>query len=107
VPLEGQWRRANTPLRELTRRERLAAIVGLAATAIAVVALIVATAGTSRPAPGPGCIRATVPGVMGASELNLCGARARRACARHRNQSDPGSQAIEASCRDAGVLKPA
>ena len=105
--MEGHWRRANTPLRELTPRERLVAIVGFAVTAIAVTALIVATAGNSRPAPGPGCIRATVPGVMGATELNLCGGRAKRECARHEGRSDPGSRAIEASCRDAGLLKPA
>jgi hypothetical protein len=107
VPLEGHWRRANTPLRQLTPRERLVAIVGCAVTAIAVIALIVATAGNSRPPPAAGCIRAMVPGVMGATELNLCGDRAKRECAKHLGGSDPGSRAIEASCREAGLLKPA
>jgi hypothetical protein len=107
VPLEGQWRRSNTPLRQLTPRERAVALVGFAVIAIAVIVLIVVTAGNSRPPPAAGCIRAMVPGVMGATELNLCGDRAKRECARHVGRSDPGSRSIEASCRDAGLLKPA
>ena len=91
--MEGHWRRV--------------AIAGLAVVAVAVVALVLAMSGSSRPAPGPGCIRAPIPGVMGGTELNLCGERARHACARHEGLSDPGSQSIEASCRDAGLLKPA
>jgi hypothetical protein len=106
VPLEGQWSRANTPLRNLTQRERRAALVGLAVTVIAVVALIVGTAGNSRPAPGPGCVRANVAGVMGASEINLCGQHAKRLCARNAELSDPNALTIQASCRDAGLLKP-
>jgi hypothetical protein len=105
MPLEGQWRRANTPLRKLTRRERLVAIGGAAITVIAIVAVIAATAGRSRPEPGPGCIRANIAGVMGGSELNLCGAHARRACAEHANLDDPVSRAIEASCLEAGVAR--
>ena len=107
VPLEGQWRRSNTPLRQLTPRERAVAIAGFVVVAIAVIALVVATAGNSRPAPAAGCIRAMVPGVMGATELNLCGDRAKRECSRHVGRSDPGSRSIEASCSDAGLLKPA
>jgi type II secretory pathway component PulM len=103
VPLEGQWERVNTPLRELTSRERLVAIAATAATVIAILALVLATAGRSRPAPAPGCVRAQVAGVMGATELNACGARAERLCAEHAGASDPGSRAIRESCREAGV----
>ena len=79
-------------------------IAGAAVIAAAVVVLLVVTGGRSRPAPGPGCIRATIPHVMGAEELNACGKRARHLCARSATGSDPGAQAIAASCRDAGVL---
>jgi hypothetical protein len=103
MPLEGQWERANTPLRQLTPRERRVAIGAAIAVVIAVIVLIAATAGNSRPAPGPGCIRATIPHVMGAEELNLCGGNARSACAQHRNLGDPGSLKIEESCRGAGL----
>jgi len=102
MPLEGHWRRVNVPL---GRRERLVVIVGVAVTVLAIVAAILATAGRSRPEPGPGCIRASIAGVMGGSELNLCGEHAKRYCAQHAVGGDPNSAAIRASCRDAGLLR--
>jgi len=104
MPLEGHWRRTNTPLRRLTRRERNVAIAGVAATVAAILALVVATLGDSRPAPDPGCIYAIVPGVMGATPVDACGAQAKNLCARHATLTDPGSRAIQASCRRAGLL---
>ena len=103
MPVEGQWRRANTPLRQLTRRERWVALIAGGAIVIGLIVLIAITAGNSRPAPGPGCIRATIPHVMGAEELNACGARARHICAQHAGDDDPGSLAIEESCGKAGI----
>jgi hypothetical protein len=102
--MEGHWRRVNTPLRRLTQRERIVAIVTAAVTAVALIVLVVVTAGDSRPGPAPGCIRSVIPGVMGASELNACGTRAKNVCAAHATHADPGSQAIQASCRKAGLL---
>jgi hypothetical protein len=96
----------NTPLRELTSRERLVAIVAIATTVIAIAAVVLVTAGRSRPAPGPGCIRANVAMVMGAEELNLCGRHARRVCAQHAANTDPVALEIQASCREAGILRP-
>ena len=72
MPLEGHWQRVNTPLRRLSGRERNIAIAAVVVTIAACVALIVATAGTSRPAPGPGCIRALIPHVMGSETLDAC-----------------------------------
>lgn len=105
MPLEGQWERANTPLRKLTSRERLVAIVATIATVVAIAAIVIVTAGRSRPAPGPGCIRANVAMVMGAEELNLCGQHARRLCAQHADNTDPVALEIQASCREAGILR--
>jgi hypothetical protein len=102
MPLEGHWQRTRRPLRELTSRERIVAIVTIVATVLAIVVLIVATAGRSRPAPGPGCIRATIAHVMGGEELNACGAHAKRLCARSATGSDPHALSIQASCREAG-----
>jgi hypothetical protein len=103
MPLEGHWHRVNTPLRRLTRRERNVVIAAVAATLVAVVALLSVTLGDSRPEPSPGCIYAIVPGVMGATPVDACGARARSLCARHATLTDPGSDAIQASCRHAGL----
>ncbi len=103
MPLEGHFQRVNTPLRRLSGRERNVVIAALAITVVSIVALLVATAGDSRPAPAPGCIYALVPGATGATPIDACGARAQRLCARHATLDDPGSQAIEESCRRAGV----
>src|SRR6478609_4574514 len=104
MPLEGHWRRANTPLRRLSRRERNVAIAGVVATLAAIVVLVAATVGDSRPAPAPGCIYAIVPGAMGATPVDACGARAKSVCTRHETGEDPPSRAIRADCRRAGLL---
>jgi hypothetical protein len=104
MPLEGHWERTRRPLRQLSRRERIVAIITICVTALAIVVLVVATAGRSRPAPGPGCIRATIAHVMGGEELNACGERARRICARNASLEDPNALAIQESCRQAGYL---
>ena len=104
MPLEGHWDRVNTPLRRLTRRERSVAIGAILATLAVIAALVAFTAGDSRPAPGPGCIYAIVPGVMGAAPVDACGARARNICAKHAALDDPGSDAIQESCRRTGLL---
>jgi hypothetical protein len=101
--MEGHWERTNTPLYKLTRRERLVALGALALTIAAIVAILIATAGNTRGEPGPGCIRALTPNVMGAEELNACGARARHLCEKFANDDDPVGNAVEASCRDAGI----
>ena len=104
MPLEGHWQRTRKPLRQLSERERIVAIVTIIVTAAAVVALIVATAGKSRPEPGPGCIRATIAHVMGGEELNACGARAKRICDQNASLQDPNALSIQEACRKAGYL---
>jgi hypothetical protein len=104
MPLEGHWRRINTPLRRLTARERNVAIAALALILVAVVAIVVATLGNSRPGPAPGCIYAIVAGFTGAEPVDACGARARRICATRTQPGDPGAAAIRESCRKAGLL---
>ena len=106
MPLEGHWQRVHTPLRRLTRRERNVAIAAVVATLAAVVVLVLATIGDSRPDPAPGCIYAIVPGVMGAAPVDACGAQAKKICASHATLTDPGSRAIQASCRRADLLGP-
>jgi hypothetical protein len=105
MPLEGHWKRTNTPLRKLTRRERRVAIVCLAVTVVTVLALVLATVGDSRPGPKPGCIYAIVPGVMGATPVDACGAQAQKTCAQHADPAltDPVSVGVRASCRRAGI----
>ena len=73
--------------------------------AVIVVALVIslATAGTSS---GHGCIHATIPGAVGAEEINQCGAQARATCqgAEQPGAFTPASAAVVASeCRKAGL----
>jgi hypothetical protein len=104
MPLEGHWRRVNTPLRRLTKRERAIVLGAAAATLVTILALVLATVGDSRPGPAPGCIYAIVPGVMGATPVDACGTRATKVCAQHATLTDPGSRSIQSSCRRAGIL---
>ncbi|HEX6458315.1 MAG TPA: hypothetical protein VF032_05300 [Thermoleophilaceae bacterium] len=103
MPLEGHWKRVNTPLRRLTPRERRVGLAAFAISVVTVLALVLATVGDSRPGPKPGCIYAIVPGVMGATPVDECGAHAGRTCALHVSLHDPGSKAIRESCRRAGL----
>jgi hypothetical protein len=104
MPLEGHWRRVNTPLRRLGSRERNIAIAAVGVTLAACVALVVATVGNTRPEPGPGCIRALIPHVMGAETLDACGTRAKHICQARATDTDPGARAVQEACRHAGLL---
>jgi predicted metal-binding membrane protein len=103
MPLEGHWQRTNTPLRELTKRERNVVIAGLAATFVALAILVLATAGDSQPAPAPGCISVAVAGRTGAELVHGCGMSAREICARAATRDDPGSRAIVTSCGERSI----
>lgn len=103
MPLEGHFKRVNTPLRRLTKRERNVVMAGVVVTFIALVALILATAGDSQPPPAPGCIRASVAGRTGAELIQACGMKARKLCARSVGHDEPQFLAIAASCSDQSI----
>ncbi|HWW67045.1 MAG TPA: hypothetical protein VNY83_03590 [Solirubrobacterales bacterium] len=103
MPLEGHWRRVNTPLRRLETRERNVAIAAVGVTLVALVALILATAGDSRPGPAPGCIRVLVAGRVGGEVVAGCGAEAKAICTRSATFDDPRARKIVESCRQAGI----
>ncbi|MFN8162652.1 MAG: hypothetical protein U0R26_02260 [Solirubrobacterales bacterium] len=103
MPLEGHWRRTNTPLRRLSARERNVVIAGLAVTLVALVALLLATAGDSRPAPAPGCIRVVVAGRVGGELIHGCGAKAKAICARSATFDNERARTIVANCEERGI----
>jgi predicted metal-binding membrane protein len=103
MPMEGHWQRVNTPLRRLTVRERNVVLAGLAVTVVALLALLLATAGDSQPGPAPGCIRVAVAGRVGGELIHPCGAEAKAVCARSTAFDTPRSRAIAAECRDRGI----
>jgi hypothetical protein len=103
MPTEGHWRRVNTPLRQLTRRERNVLIAGTVVTTLAVLTLLAVTAGDSRPGPKPGCISVVVAGRVGGEPVSGCGAEAKAICARSAQFDVPRARTILEACREQGV----
>jgi hypothetical protein len=103
MPLEGHWKRTNTPLRKLTSRERNAVLAGLVVTVVAIVVLILATAGGSQAPLAPGCMRVVVAGRVGGELLHPCGAQARALCARSAGFDTQRARTILESCREAKI----
>jgi hypothetical protein len=103
MPLEGHYERVNTPLRQLTPRERGVAIWGVLVTAISILALILATAGDSQPAPPPGCIRAPIAGRTGAELISACGTEAVKICERAYGSDERWAESVSNACLDARI----
>jgi hypothetical protein len=106
MPLEGHWQRTNTPLRKLAARERKVVAAALAATMVAIAALLLATAGDSRPGPAPGCIETVVAGRVGGEPVNGCGAKAEAICTRATHFEGARPEKILDACREAGIRFP-
>jgi len=91
--------------RGLSGRERwmIRGVLGVVAVLAVVLAVAIATAGRSS---ARGCIYATIPGPVGAQEVNQCGAQARATC---QTALAPGTFAPQAArviareCRRAGL----
>ncbi|HKB49925.1 MAG TPA: hypothetical protein VKC63_00670 [Solirubrobacterales bacterium] len=103
MPLEGHFQRVNTPLRKLSGREIKVLVAGTVVTVVALLALILATASDSRPAPAPGCVSTVVAGRVGGEPVNGCGAEARAICARSARFDNPRADTIAETCREAGI----
>jgi hypothetical protein len=109
MPLEGHYRRVNTPLRKLTTRERAVLAVGIAITAIAVAALLFVPSHNDRPlldehgGRRAGCIEVAVAGRVGSEPIVGCGERAVALCRRATGFEGPRPDAILAACTEAGV----
>lgn len=91
--------------RRLTRRERrlIVAVLGIVAAIVVALAISIVTVGSAS---GRGCIHTTIPGVVGAQEIDQCGAQARATC---ETVLHPGSftrasaRVLVAQCRKAGL----
>jgi hypothetical protein len=93
------------PRRALSRRERwlIRGVLAVVAVLAVVLAVSIATSGKSS---ANGCIYATIPGPVGAQEVNQCGSRARETC---RSATAAGAFTAQAAgviaqqCRKAGL----
>jgi hypothetical protein len=91
--------------RPLSRREKwfIRGVVAAVAVLAVVLAVSLGTAGSSS---AHGCIRATIPGPVGAQEINQCGAQARATCqsaAAPAAVTAPAARVVEQECRKAGL----
>jgi hypothetical protein len=109
MPLEGHYRRVNTPPRRLTGRERAVLAAGIAITAIAIVALLFVPGHNERPlldehgGQRAGCIEVAVAGRVGSEPVVGCGQRAVALCRRASGFEGPRPEAIVDACTEAGV----
>lgn len=105
MPLPAGHAHALRARRALSRRERWI-IGGVLATVAALVIALVVSIGTAGPSSGHGCIYATIPGPVGAVQVNECGGTAVSTCS---TVDAPGAYApgaartIAAECRKAGL----
>jgi hypothetical protein len=94
---------------KLARRERrLAAVVGAVLAGLIVAVLVAASIG-SAPRSGRGCVNATVPGFIGATDFHDCGAAARRLCSTLGPGAGLGTyglRVLASACRRAGDAVP-
>lgn len=103
MPLEGHYSRVNTPLRELTVRERSVAFAVVAITSISILVLILVTATDTLPGPGPGCVQVTVAGRTGGEVISTCGAKAIALCKSAMGPEGPWAEAVSRACSDRSI----
>jgi hypothetical protein len=98
MPLEGHYERQTTPLYELSSRELKAALGVLAVTLVALLAIVAATVGDSRPGPPIGCIRSQVAGIVGSETISACGHEAVAVCTRASTFTGARAETIVSDC---------
>jgi hypothetical protein len=100
MPLEGHYERQTTPLYKLSPRELRAVFGVLAVTLVALLAVVLATVGDTRPGPAAGCISANVAGIVGAEMINPCGQEAIETCRHAAKFSGDRAETIVAACEE-------
>jgi peptidoglycan/LPS O-acetylase OafA/YrhL len=102
VPLEGQWQRQHSRIRDAPRREVrvLAAVAALVLVAAAVALYASLHHGTPKAAAG--CVDIVAPSTTGGATLHACGADAARWCQSQAGQTDRVARVTLAACAQAG-----
>lgn len=104
MPLEGHYKRVNTPLRKLSGREIKVLVLIGAVTLVALLALVFVPSHTARPlAPGKGCFEVGVAGRVGNEPVTGCGKEAQAICRRASGFDDERARTIVAACEDQGI----
>ncbi len=99
MPLEGHYQARQHAAAQAHRARAQRARRGHLLTCAAILALILATAGDSRPGPAAGCVSAVVAGRVGGEPVNGCGEEAKAICARSANYDNPRARTINEQVR--------
>jgi hypothetical protein len=97
--------RTEAAARRLSARERWM-VRGVLGAVVVVALVVVISLATAGPTSSRGCIHATIPGPVGAEEIDQCGVQARDTCASVRAPGAFAPQAadsVAAECRKAGL----
>jgi hypothetical protein len=100
----GHAEAAAAPRRLTVREKRL--IAGVLAVVAAIAVAFIISLSTGGQTSANGCIHLTIPGVVGAQEIDNCGEAARSICqsvARPGAFAPAAAQAIATECRKAGI----
>jgi hypothetical protein len=105
VALPSGHRQPIAAPRRLTAREKRL-IGGVLALVAALVVALAVSLGTGGRTSARGCIHVTIPGAVGAQEIDQCGAQARDTCAtalRPGSFTSASARVVAAECRKAGL----
>lgn len=100
----GHAQAAAAPRRLSPREKRL--IGGVLVAVAALVIVLAISIGAGGRASAHGCIHATIPGAVGAQEIDQCGAQARETCQTveaPRSFTAASARVVAAECRKAGL----
>jgi hypothetical protein len=102
MPLEGHWRRLQTPIRKTTRREGRVVAIASALLAVGVAVVLYAALQSGSSEAGPGCVNVTAAHSTGGATLHACGKAAARWCHSAATRSDALARDLRRECRKAG-----
>jgi hypothetical protein len=102
VPLEGQWQRQHTRVRDAPRRERRLLAVLAAVLVVAAGVALYAALHHGTPTAAAGCVEVNAPSTTGGATLHACGADAARWCQTQAAKGDAVTRAVLAACARAG-----
>lgn len=107
MPLEGHYKRVNTPLRKLQGREIKVLVIGGLVTLVAILGLIFLPSSNGGPIiqdkAGKSCVEVYVAGRVGSEPVVGCGTKAVEICRRASGFDDPRANTIIDACLAEGI----
>ncbi|MDX6625765.1 MAG: hypothetical protein QOE56_754 [Solirubrobacterales bacterium] len=107
MPLEGHYKRVNTPLRKLNGREIKVLVIGTIVTLVVCLGLLFLPSSNGgsiiQDKTGKSCVEVFVAGRVGSEPVAGCGAKAVSICQRASQFDDPRAHTIINACLAEGI----